>query len=468
MTLRFYNTLTRSVEDFTPLHEGEVRLYSCGPTVYNFVHIGNLRCYIFNDLLRRYLKYKGYRLIHVMNITDVDDKTIRDSRAEGTPLREFTDRYLAAFLDDLQTLNIEVPEQMPRATDEIDGMVEMVQELLAKGNAYQTDSGDIYFAIDSFGDYGKLVNLDPQKLRENAAGRLSHADEYDKESANDFALWKAWDEDDGEVFWETPLGKGRPGWHLECSVMSTKYLGQPFDIHTGGIDLAFPHHTNEIAQSECACGKEFVRYWLHNEHLIVDGKKMSKSLGNFYTLRDLLAKGFHPLAIRYELLKTHYRQRTDFREDHMAENVKFLERIELLQESLRGASSPHDWPELPGVLQKAEKDFESSLDNDLNISGALASLHELITTLNREAENLSAQDGLRAQKTLSRLDSVFGFFHYTSDHGDAESDIQQLIDERQAARANKDFARADAIRDELLERGIELKDTPDGVKWKRT
>ncbi len=467
MTLRFYNTLTRTVEDFTPIHDGEVRFYSCGPTVYNYVHIGNLRCYIFNDLLRRYIKFKGYRLKHVMNITDVDDKTIRDAKAEGSPLREFTDRYLAAFLEDLDTLNIERPEQMPRATDEIDGMVEMVQGLLEKGHAYKTESGDIYFKISSFDEYGKLVNLDPTKLKENAAGRLSNADEYDKENANDFALWKAWDEEDGDVFWETPLGKGRPGWHLECSVMSTKYLGQPFDIHTGGIDLAFPHHTNEIAQSECACGKQFVNFWMHNEHLIVDGKKMSKSLGNFYTLRDLLDKGYHPLAIRYELLKTHYRQRTDFREDHMPENIKFLERLESVQVQLEQASAVSDWSGLTEALSKAEKGFENSLDNDLNISGALAALHELITTLNREMDSMSAKDGVRAQETLSRMDSVFGFFGYQSEQGDVDSEIDALIEERQAARVNKDFARADEIRDELLERGIELKDTPDGVKWKK-
>ena len=296
--LKFYNTLGRKKQEFKPIKKGEVTMYTCGPTVYSYVHLGNLRAMVFYDLVRRYFKYKGYKLKHVMNITDVDDKTIRDSQKEGKSLKEFTEFYTKSFLDDLKTLNIEIAEVIPKATEEISGMVELIEILLDKGIAYKVDNGDIYFSIAKFKDYGKLALINPDKLKKNADGRLNNADEYDKEDARDFALWKSYDEKDGDVFWETSIGKGRPGWHIECSVMSAKYLGQPFDIHMGGVDLIFPHHTNEIAQSESAYDKKFCNYWMHNEHLIVNGEKMSKSLGNFYTLRDLLDKGYDSKAIK--------------------------------------------------------------------------------------------------------------------------------------------------------------------------
>ena len=318
MAFKVFNTLTKKKEEFKSIIPNQVKMYSCGPTVYNHVHIGNLRAFLFADLLRRYIKYKGYKLTHTMNITDVDDKTIRDSQNEKKSLTEFTQFYEKTFLDNLKTLNIEIPEIMPRATDHIPEIVNMIKSLTEKGHTYESD-GSIYFRISSFKEYGALANLDFSKLKENAQGRLTE-DEYEKENARDFVLWKAYTESDGDVFWETELGKGRPGWHIECSAMSTKYLGDHFDIHTGGVDLIFPHHTNEIAQSVCATGRPFVNYWIHNEHLIVNGKKMSKSLGNFFTLKDLLDKGYHPMAIRYELISTHYRSKLDFRENSL-ENV---------------------------------------------------------------------------------------------------------------------------------------------------
>jgi len=335
--LQFYNTRTKKLEEFKPLKGNQVRMYGCGPTVYNYAHIGNLRAYIFYNLLRRYLLYKGYDVLFAMNLTDVDDKTIRSSREKGKSLRDYTTYYADLFFKDCETLNIAKPDIVIRATDEIDAMVETIQILMDKGHAYKAPSGDIFFKISSFPEYGEMANIDASKLRANADGRL--ADDYDKEDAQDFALWKAWTPDDGDVFWDTPIGKGRPGWHIECSTMSHKYLGQPFDIHVGGVDLIFPHHTNEIAQSECAYGCQFVNFWIHNAHLMVNGKKMSKSLGNFYTLPDLLAKGYDARAIRYELIKSHYRQTMDFNEKNMEGNKTVIDRLMNFMERLEGILS---------------------------------------------------------------------------------------------------------------------------------
>jgi len=307
--MKIYNTMTRKKQEFRPIVPGNVGIYTCGPTVYNYAHIGNLRSFICADILKRWLIYKGFKVKHVMNITDVDDKTIRDSQKQNISLKEFTRKYEKAFFEDLNKLNIIKPDITPRATEHIDDMVSVIQTLLEKGYAYHGEDGSIYFSIKKFPDYGKLAGLDLDKLKPTA--QISE-DEYSKEDARDFALWKAWTEKDGDVYWETPLGKGRPGWHIECSTMSSKYLGIPFDIHTGGVDLIFPHHTNEIAQAEAATGKKFVNYWVHIEHLIVDNKKMSKSLGNFYTLRDLLEKGYSSKAIRYILMSTHYRKQLNF------------------------------------------------------------------------------------------------------------------------------------------------------------
>lgn len=466
MTLSFYNSLSRKLEEFKPIEAGTVRMYSCGPTVYNYVHIGNLRAYVFNDLLKRYLKFSGYSVKHTMNITDVDDKTIRDSQKEGRKLTEFTQFYTEAFLEDLKTLFIEAPDDLPHATQEIDEMVSMIKALIEKGHAYQSDNGDVYFKISSFDDYGELANLKKANLKANAGGRLNAADEYSKENANDFALWKGYTKGDGDVFWDTDLGKGRPGWHIECSAMSTKYLGKSFDIHTGGVDLLFPHHTNEIAQSECAHGANFVNYWLHNEHLIVNGRKMSKSLGNFYTLRDLLEKGHKPVAIRYELLKTHYRQRLDFQEDNLASNLSTVEKFTDFIDRLTDVSSDATWLALDERLAGAEMSFKQSMDNDLNISGGLAAIFEFMNDINRNFNKLGKEDAHKVIALMKRFDTVLGVMQ-SSESKSLDAEVEALIKERAEARKAKDFARSDQIRDDLLARGIELIDTPQGTKWKK-
>ena len=469
--VKFFNSLTKKVEEFDPLIAGEVSLYSCGPTVYNFAHIGNLRAFIFSDLLKRYLQYRGFKVKHVMNITDVDDKTIRDSQKAGESLQSFTDRYLKEFISDLDTLFVDKAETMPRATEEIDGMVKMIEVLIEKGHAYKAESGDIYFTVSSFPTYGELVGLDASALKANAGGRLNSADEYDKENVQDFALWKAHQEGDGDVFWETSIGKGRPGWHIECSVMSTKYLGQPFDIHTGGVDLKFPHHTNEIAQSECCIGEKFVRYWMHNEHLLVNGKKMSKSAGTFFTLRDLLEKGHDARAIRYELIKTHYRQHLDFREDSLTANKKIVGRFQGFYERLKSknvfADGVSDWQ---GVVDKCVNGFIEAMDEDLNISEGLASIFEFMKAVNKEFENLNQGQTNEALQVFQGFDSVLAVLNMevaSSVDGDLEVKIGALIEERAAAKKEKNYERSDQIRDELLAMGIEIKDTPDGVKWKQ-
>ncbi|MBN2111604.1 cysteine--tRNA ligase [Candidatus Woesearchaeota archaeon] len=462
--LRFYNTLTRKKEEFKPLKKNEAKMYSCGPTVYNYVHIGNLRAYVFVDLLRKYLKYKGYKLTHVMNITDVDDKTIRDSKKEGKTLKEFTEFYTKAFLKDLKTLNIEKADIMPHATQEIEGMVALVKKLLEKGFAYKTDDG-IYFSISKFKNYGKLAKLDLEQLKAGASGRVK-ADEYDKENAHDFVLWKFWDADDGDVFWETEIGKGRPGWHIECSVMSSKYLGQPFDIHTGGVDLIFPHHTNEIAQSEAAEGKKFVNCWIHNAHLIVNGEKMSKSLGNFYTLRDLLEKGYNPMAIRYELLATHYRQKLDFREDNLkkipATLQKFYDFFAKLGEAKPGKKSA----EVAKLVSETKAKFEEALDDDLNISPALAAIFEFMTSVNKIMDTISAGDAEKIKKLMLDFDSVLGIMQ--AEETEIPEEVRQLAEKRIEARKKKDWELSDKLRDEIKSKGFTVEDTKEGYRLKKS
>ncbi|MFC1691095.1 cysteine--tRNA ligase [Nanoarchaeota archaeon] len=462
MALQFYNTLGRKKEVFKELVKGKVSMYSCGPTVYNYVHLGNLRAYVFVDLLRRYLKYKGFELKHVMNITDVDDKTIKNSKNEGKTLKEFTDFYTEKFLEDMKTLNIEIPKIMPKAVDTIQEMVDLVKKLLDKGVAYKSDDGSIYFSIEKFKDYGKLALLDLEKLKEGASGRVS-SDEYEKESAHDFALWKSYSEDDGDVFWETELGKGRPGWHIECSAMSTKFLGETIDIHTGGIDLIFPHHTNEIAQSECASGKEFVKYWLHNEHLIVNGEKMSKSLGNFYTLRDLLNKGYNTMAIRYELLSTHYRQKLDFGEDRLKQIPETLQKFYDFLDKLDEADGSGQ--DISGLISEAEKKFEESLDDDLNISGALAAVFDFMKEINKVMPELSKDNADKVKQTMEKFDSVLGIMQH--EKTEVPKEIQELADKREQARKDKDFATADKLRDELKEKGYVIEDTDKGPRVKK-
>ncbi|MBD3354849.1 cysteine--tRNA ligase, partial [Candidatus Woesearchaeota archaeon] len=410
----------------------------------------------------RYLKFKGYKVKWVMNITDVDDKTIRDSQKEGKTLKKFTKFYTQAFLDDLKTLNIEIPKTMPRATDEIEGMVDLVKKLLEKGIAYRTDDG-IYFSISKFKDYGKLAKLDLDQLKTGASGRVT-ADEYDKENAHDFVLWKFWDSKDGDVFWETDIGKGRPGWHIECSVMSSKYLGQPFDIHMGGVDLIFPHHTNEIAQSEAAYGTKFCNYWLHNEHLLVNGEKMSKSLGNFYTLRDLLKKGYKPEAIRYELISTHYRNKMDFREDNLKKIPETLQKFYDFLAKLENVDGKGVL-EVKEMIDVALGNFEKAMDNDLNISGGLAAIFDFMTKVNKVMNDMSNTDASAVKKLMLKFDSVLGVMEH--EKAELDSEIEKMVEEREKARKEKDFEKADNIRDALKEKGIILEDTPQGVRWKK-
>jgi cysteinyl-tRNA synthetase len=464
--LRLKNTLTRALEEFKPLEDGRVRIYACGPTVYDFGHIGNFRTFVAVDLLRRYLKYLGYNVHHVMNITDVEDKIIRDMREQGKTLREFTDFYTEEFLKDVDLLNIERPEILPRATDHINEMVEIMRKLSESGHTYASD-GSLYFRISTLPDYGKLSGL---KLEGNIAGARVDVDEYDKADARDFVLWKA-PKEEGEPSWETPFGAGRPGWHLECSAMSMKYLGETFDIHCGGVDLIFPHHENEIAQSEAATGREFVRYWFHAEFLQVEGEKMSKSKGNYYTLRDLTEKGYEPAAIRYLLLSAPYRTQLNFTLDGLRSAESALERLRNFRRRVSEFSSQGD--DRPGVqeaIRRAREGFEAGMNEDLNTSNALAAVFDLVRDINIkiDAGEFGEADRKATLEFLERIDSVLGVLG-DDDPQTAmlEPDVERLIDDRNAARRNRDFARADQIRNELAARGIILEDTPQGTKWKR-
>jgi len=466
MTIRFYNSLTRKVEEFTPVRPGEVRLYSCGPTVYNFVHIGNLRAFAFVDLLKRYLSWRGFKVLHVMNITDVDDKTIRGAREAHQGFSEFTAHYTAAFIEDCRSLHILPPSIMPRATAEIEEMVRLISELLRKGHAYQTPEGDVYFRIASCEHYGELANLSKRDLKQNAEGRLNLVDEYSKENANDFALWKAWDPDDGEVAWDTPFGRGRPGWHIECSAMAVRHLGAPIDIHCGGIDLLFPHHTNEIAQSECGYGGKFVNLWMHNAHLLVNGRKMSKSLGNFYTLRDLLSRGYAPLAIRFELLKTHYRQELDFREENLRHHEGVLSKFSNILTTLDAATPGRGNGAAAQLIAAAAGEFRAALDDDLNISAALAVVHGAIGELSKIAPELSLPQLEDARKLVTGFSEVLGLFERQT-AVTLPPDIAALVAEREGARARRDFKRADELRAQIEGLGYKLLDTPGGAKVTR-
>ncbi|HRY60354.1 MAG TPA: cysteine--tRNA ligase [Patescibacteria group bacterium] len=444
--IKVYNTLSRSKEEFKPIEEGEVGIYSCGPTVYNFVHIGNLRAYIFADILHRTFLYNGYKVKHIMNITDVDDKTIRDSRSNGLTLKDFTDRYTTSFFEDLEKLNINKEEYIfPRATENIDGMVKLIKKLLDKGFAYKAEDGSIYFAISKFKDYGKLSGVDFER---DTKSRISN-DEYAKDEAHDFALWKAWDEKDGDVFWETDIGKGRPGWHIECSVMSEDNLGQPFDIHTGGIDLIFPHHENEIAQSEAANEKTFVNYWMHNEMLMVDGQKMSKSLKNDYRLNDIIEKGYEPLVFRYLMLFTGYNQKLNFTWDALEAAKNGLgnlkNKILLLGNDIGEVSA------------SLVDDFKNEINDDLNTPKALAVLQEVLKSDITNADKLATV--LDFDKVLGlRLDEV------KSETIDIPEDVIKFAEDRKNAKQEKNFELADSLRAKISEAGYEVEDTKDGYR----
>lgn len=460
--IRFHNTLTGRKEVFAPLEKGVVKIYTCGPTVYDFAHIGNFRAYVFEDLLHRFLEYAGYRVKRVMNITDVDDKTIAGALRDGVPLSRYTERYIKAFYEDMETLRLKKADVFPRATEHIPEMVALIKTLLEKGYAYRKD-GSIYFRIASFPRYGQLSHNDFSRIK---SGTSVDADEYEKEQARDFVLWKA--EKENDIAWDTEIGRGRPGWHIECSAMSMKYLGETLDIHTGGVDNIFPHHENEIAQSEAATGKPFVNCWLHCAHLMVNGEKMSKSKGNFYTLRDLLAKGCDPIAIRYLLMTTHYRDPLNFTEaslNQAASTIKnlqaFCQRIETT--SIREVKRP---PLLTETISSSEKHFSSALGDDLNISAAMAAVFDCVKEANKtlETDGLSADEVGAIKGFFSRVDGILQILNLTGTVS-LPKEYLELIEERNRARKEKNYARADEIRKLLEKEGIILEDTPWGTRW---
>jgi len=509
MSLKFYNTLTRKKDDFKPLKGKTVTMYSCGPTVYDHPHIGNLRAFVFYDLLRRYLKYRGFRLKHVMNITDVDDKTIRNSKKEGVSLKEFTERYTKLFFEELGKIGIEKFEFYPKATEHIEEMVRIVKILLAKGTAYRGQDGSIYFNVRKFKDYGKLSKLDMSSLK---AGARVAQDEYTKEQAQDFALWKAWSREDGDVYWETEIGKGRPGWHIECSAMSGKYLGKTIDIHTGGIDLMFPHHENEIAQSEGATGKQFVRFWMHNEHVMVEGQKMSKSLGNFLVMEDLVKRGHDPRSIRYALLSTHYRSKLNLTDKSIWAGQQAIEKLDNFMDLLREVRGKKANPKVKKMVDDVKKGFKEAMDDDLNVSIALSKIFDFVREINKliDSGKISKEDAKNVMKVMEKFNSVFGVLKKKEgipkeivkkvmdmlvdlhedlkkkdkssaekldkilakmkgkeyDPENFERLMSGMIEIREALREKKEYDLSDRIRSDLKEMGIILEDKEEGVRWR--
>ncbi|MDX9755763.1 MAG: cysteine--tRNA ligase [bacterium] len=464
-SIHFYNTETNRKDPFTSLEPGKVKMYTCGPTVYDYAHIGNYRAYLFEDILRRYLKYRGYQVTQVMNLTDVEDKIIRKSIAQSVSISEVTKPFIEAFFQDLDTLHVERAEYYPKATDHVDEMLAIIRKLRDAGYTYEKD-GSVYFRISQFKNYGRLSGI---KVEDVKIGARIDSDEYEKDDARDFVLWKAYKE--GEHFWETEFGKGRPGWHIECSAMATKYLGNHFDIHTGGEDNIFPHHENEIAQSEAATGETFVNYWLHCRHLLVEGEKMSKSKGNFFTLRDLIGQGHHPMAIRYFIISNHYRSPVNLTQDALKAAHSAWTRImdfhTRLQETITRQDTCGRLVALDEDLGFVVKKFEEHMDDDLDTPRALAALFDFIRDTNKllDEEPVNAEQTQAVLDALQRMDSVLGVIQEEETLLDAE--IETLIQERQEARKAKNFTRADAIRDTLAEQGIILEDTRDGVRWKR-
>ena len=465
--LKLFNTLTREKETFIPLRPGEARMYSCGPTVYGYPHIGNLRTFLWSDLLRRYLEYRGLRVTQVMNITDVEDKIIRNANNAGQDIRTYVVPFIDAFFDGLKKLRIKAADHYPRATEYIPQMVDLVKQLEARGHTYVAD-GSTYFRVSTLPGYGKLSRVEIDATSDYS--RIE-SDEYEKESARDFVLWKA--KKENEPSWETSLGEGRPGWHLECSAMSMNLLGETFDIHTGAVDLIFPHHENEIAQSEGATGKPFVRFWVHGEHLNIDAQKMSKSLGNIYTLREVEEMNYDALALRYALLSVPHRTKLNFTTSSLDDAKNALTRIEsfLLRLDDVIASAPKDAAHADdagdAMIGKFLGEFQEAMDDDLNTAGALAALFTLIRDANTaiDAGNLSAGDANGIKSALLKVDPVLDIFPRRDETLDAE--IEQLIEARIAARKARNFAESDRIRDELLARGILLEDTPAGTRWRR-
>jgi cysteinyl-tRNA synthetase len=463
ITVRFFNTASRQKETFEPLQDGIVSMYTCGPTVYNYAHIGNLRTFLFEDILRRTLEMLGFKVTQIMNLTDVEDKIIRAASERGVSIEEVTAPFIQAFFEDLSTLRMERAERYPRATEHIPQMIALVEQLLKRGYAYALE-GSVYFDISKFPRYGHLSRV---KAGEDRAFSRLQSDEYEKEQVTDFALWKA--AKAGEPYWPSPFGPGRPGWHIECSAMSMAYLGGTFDIHTGGVDNMFPHHENEIAQSEAATGKPFVRYWLHSNHLMVEGERMAKSQGNFYTLRDLLAHGFNPLAIRFLLISTHYRNSLNFTFEGLHQAEKSVERLQDFYHRLQEYTPSPREEEIPSIavaITRRDHEFRQAMADDLNISGALSALYGLMHDLNPPLleGKLGKLDTAQAIQTIQGFDQVLALLQ---DKEEAEEWILQRIEERRAARARKDFATADRIRQELEAQGILLEDGPQVTRWRR-
>ncbi|MBQ4199512.1 MAG: cysteine--tRNA ligase [Kiritimatiellae bacterium] len=453
LKMKVYNSLTRGLEPLEPMEGGTIRFYTCGPTVYNYAHIGNFRAYTFEDILRRVMQFNGMKVKQVMNLTDVDDKTIRGANAAGVKLTDYTKTYKDAFFADLKVLNIQPAEVYPAATDHIPEMISLVEKLVEKGVAYKSDDGSVYFAVTKFPGYGKLAHIDFDNQR---TGARCAADEYDKENVGDFALWKAWEPSDGPVGWDSPWGRGRPGWHIECSAMSMKYLGESFDLHTGGIDNLFPHHENEIAQAEAATGKQFVRTWMHCAHLRVNGEKMSKSLGNFFTLRDLLEKGWTGREIRYVLVNAHYRQGLNFAFSALEDARKALERVDRCVDAL--AARAKDGEPAPDFAQAALDAFTAAVNDDLNTPKAFAALFDLV----RET-NASGTCSKAVLDVFRRMDSVLGvIFFGKAAKTEVPAEVQTLLDARAAARAAKNWAESDRLRDAIAAAGWTVKDSKEG------
>ncbi len=477
MALRLHNTLTRTVEEFEPVEDRHVRMYTCGPTVYDRAHIGNFRAFTWEDLLRRYLKWRGYRVTQVMNLTDVDDRTIQAAIDRGLSLDQVTAPVTRSFFEDWETLGLETVEQNPRATEHVPQMIDLVRRLEQAGFTYEKD-GSVYFAIDRLPGYGRLANIDPDALR--PAGRVEGDENYSKENPRDFVLWKGGARShEGDIaVWDSPWGPGRPGWHLECSAMAMEYLGETLDIHTGGVDNIFPHHVNEIAQSEAATGKQFSNWWLHAEHLLSEGEKMSKSLGNFYTVESLLNRGHRPSAIRYLLLSAHYRTQLNFTLEGLKDADRAVGRLyELrrrLEETPVAEAAATGSADLEEVAERWRRAFIEALDDDLNVSDALAATFTMVreANLTLDGSDRSPAPGLAAVRAaLEDFDSVFGVLSLreleeTADSAELEQWIEERIGARAAAREASDFGLADAIRDELLERGVALEDGPAGTRWK--
>ena len=475
--IRLHNTLTDRTEPFVPLEPGEVRAYTCGPTVYDFAHIGNFRTFVFQDVLRRYLKSRGFRVIQVMNLTDVDDRIIQKAAAACVSIRDYTDKYIQAYLDDRGALNLEPPEFIARATEHIDDMVELIQRLTEKGFTYTSD-GSTYYRISKFPSYGRLSKIDVAGMQTGARVDL---DRYDKDNARDFALWKA--PKPGEHFWETAIGPGRPGWHIECAAMALKYLGDTLDIHSGGVDLTFPHHENEIAESEAATGKPFVRYWLHAEHLLVDHEKMSKTLGNFATLRELFSHGHKPSSIRFLLASVPYRRQLNFTPESLQGAASSVERLRTFASRLRsGKFAEGSSPAMAKRAAEAREHFDGGLADDLNTAVALAAIFDLARDANTAMDrgDLRQGDAALLLEVMDTFDAIFAVLR--DDDGQklhalgiapsrpslSDAEVEAKIAERQAARRSRDFAASDRIREELAERGIILEDSRDGgVRWKR-